>query len=213
MQLFFWHSRSQLGFLSGGLALSWLNISFNNLSTNLNRSILQVKTTAQLSFELVNYTTTARSAIVRNVASVPVTVTRVGLVTPEGYLRAHYPPTIFANLTKILPGENATLTDDEIPACYICVAGERLKMRIWYVASALFDEANPVHSADEMKYVETVFLFPGGRLPTVCEIPEGVKWMAVDLIDPITFTDSGRVPRVPSNKLFIVLRSSLIQKT
>lgn len=192
-----------IGFFIWGFALSWLNLSFNDLTNNLNRSVLQVQTTAQLSFEFINYTSTGRNAVVRNVASVPITITRVEIVTPEGYLRAYYPPTQFANLTKVLPGRNATLSSSVIPVCNVCVGGERLKLRIWYVATKLYDESNPLLSADEMKYVETVFLYPGGRRASLCDLPPGTKWMSIDLVDPITFTDSGRIPGPPSNKLFI----------
>ncbi len=192
-----------IGFFIWGFSLSWMGISFNDLSNSLNRSVLQVKTSAQLSFEAINYTTSGRIAIVRNVADVPVTLTRVEIVTPEGYLRAFYPSAGFANLSKLMPRQNVTLTDVEIPLCGVCVGGERLKLRVWYVASDLFDEANPVFSADEMKYVETIFIYPGGSPPSACQIPEGQKWMFIDVIDPITFTDSGRIPDSPNNRLFV----------
>lgn len=192
-----------IGFFIWGFSLGWMGISFNDLSNNLNRAVLQVKTSAQLSFEAINYTSSGRSAMLRNVADVPVTLTRVEIVTPEGYLRAYYPSAGFANLSKLMPKQNTTLTDREIPLCGVCVGGERLKLRVWYVATDLFDEANPVFSADEMKFVETIFIYPGGPTLPTCQIPEGSKWLFIDLVDPITFTDSGRIPNPPSNRLFV----------
>ncbi|MEM2237748.1 MAG: hypothetical protein QXR26_03250 [Candidatus Caldarchaeum sp.] len=192
-----------LGFFIWGFALGWFGTSLGDLTNSLNRAVLQVKTTAQLSFELLNYTSAGRSAILRNIASVPVTLTRLEIVTPDGRVMAYYPATGYSNLTKVLPGANATLDETVIPLCNLCRGGDKLRFRVWFVASGLFNEANPLLSVDEMKYAETIFVYPGNPPPSACAIPEGTKWLMVDIMDPITYTDSGKIPPSPNDKLFI----------
>jgi len=192
-----------VGFFVWGFAMGWFGVSLSDLTNSLNRSVLQVKTSAQLSFELLNYTANGRNAILRNIAEVPVTLTRVEIVNPEGRVMAYYPSAGYANITKVLPGKNATLGEAEIPLCGLCVGGDKLRMRVWFVASALYNEANPLTSVDEMKYVETIFVYPGLPPGSACAVPAGSKWLMVDVVDPVTYTDSGKIPPSPNDKLFI----------
>ena len=192
-----------IGFFIWGFATGWFGVSLSDLTNSLNRSVLQVKTSAQLSFELLNYTANGRNAIMRNIADVPVTLTRVEIVNPEGRIMSYYPSTGYTNITKLLPGENATLGETEIPLCGLCRGGDKLRMRVWFVASALYNEDIPLISIDEMKYVETVFVYPGMPPSSACAIPEGSKWLIVDVVDPVTYTDSGKIPPEPNDKFFI----------
>jgi len=192
-----------MGFFIWGFTLGWFGVSLSDLTNNLNRAVLQVKTTAQLSIELLNYTSFGRNAFLRNIASVPVTLTRVEIVTPDGIVLASHPANGYVNLTKVLPGKNTTLSESNIPLCNSCVGGEKLKFRVWFVATSLFNEENPLISVDEMKFVETIFVYPGGGTPSACVIPEGTKWLMVDLVDPVTYTDTGKIPPSPNDKLFL----------
>ncbi|MCS7145272.1 MAG: hypothetical protein RMJ28_06625 [Nitrososphaerota archaeon] len=188
-----------MGIFILGVASGWLGATLQSSTNEANRAILLVKTSAQLSFEAVNFTSRERSIILRNIADVPVIVTRIEILTPGGALKASYPSTGFTELAELLPSGNATLSGGVIPLCATCLPLETLRLRVWYVASALFNEENPVLSADEMRYVETVFVYPPGGVAARCPLPP--NWMTVDVIDPVTYSDTGKIPSQPNNRI------------
>ncbi|MEM0445181.1 MAG: hypothetical protein QXO86_07890 [Nitrososphaerota archaeon] len=183
-----------------GVATGWLSASLQSSTGEANRAILLVKTSAQLSFEAVQYTTDVRSVTLRNIADVPVIVTRIEIVTPQGTLKASYPSGGFEKIVELAPGGNVTLGGGVVPACGSCLPLEPLRLRVWYIASGLYDEDNPVISADEMRYVETVFTYPPGSVAPRCPLPP--SWMMVDVVDPVTYFDLGRIPPPPNNKIY-----------
>lgn len=183
-----------------GVASGWLGVTLQSSTGETNRAVLLVKTSAQLSFEGVHYSSDVRRIIVRNIADVPITVTRVEIATPAGTLKASYPSSGFAEIAELAPGDNATLEGAVVPVCGSCLPLETLRLRVWYVASALFREDNPVLSADEMRYVETVFVYPPGGVASRCPLPS--SWMTVDVVDPVTIFDLGKIPPQPNNKIY-----------
>jgi hypothetical protein len=193
-----------LGIVVWGFAAGWFGVSLYDLTRNVNRDVLLIKTSSQLAFEFVNYTSTDRSVIVRNIAKVPLTITRVEIVSMDGQLKDYRPVTGigYANLTRVEPGQAAVLGADVLPPCPTCQSRERLRMRIWYVASSLFDEANPQLSIDEMRYSETLFVYPELGVVSVCPLPES-GWIMVNIVDPATYFSSGKIPGPPFNKIYI----------
>lgn len=193
-----------LGIVVWGFAAGWFGVSLYDLTKNVNRDILLIKTSSQLTFEFVNYTSTDRSVIVRNIAKVPLTITRVEIVSMTGQTKDYRPVTGvgYANLTRVEPGESAILNADILPPCPTCQSRERLRMRIWYIASSLFDEANPQLSIDEMRFSETLFVYPELGVVSVCPLPEE-GWMMVNIVDPATYFSSGRIPGPPFNKISV----------
>ncbi|MEM1534597.1 MAG: hypothetical protein QW059_05475 [Nitrososphaerota archaeon] len=183
-----------------GVASGWLGASLQSSTGEANRAILLVKTSAQLSFEAVNYTKHTRNITLRNIAEVPITVTRIEIVTPEGALKASYPSGAFTNITGLAPGGSAVLGDDVVPICGSCLPQETLRLRVWYIASSLYNKDNPEISADEMRYVETVFTYPPGGVGPRCPLPS--NWMTVDVVDPVTYFDLGKIPPPPNNKIY-----------
>lgn len=179
----------------------WLGITLQTSTDEANKAILLVKTSAQLSFEAVNFTNVEKTIILRNIADVRVTVTKIEIVTPEGALKASYPNMGFLKLAELPPRGSAKLDASVIPTCPACQPLETLRLRVWYVASTLFNEENPLISADEMRYVETVFVYPPGGAVAKCPLP--ANWMTVDVMDPVTYTDLGRIPHPPNNKIYV----------
>ncbi len=192
-----------LGIVVWGFATGWFGVSLYDLTKNVNRDILLIKTSSQLSFEFVNYTSTWRSVTVRNIARVPLTITRIEIVSMDGQIRDYRPVTGigYDNLTRVEPGQAAVLGPDLVPPCPTCQSKERLRMRIWYIASSLFDESNPQISVDEMRFSETLFVFPESGVVSVCPLPE--NWMMVNIVDPVTYFSSGKIPGPPFNKIYI----------
>lgn len=183
------------------VASGWLGVSLQSSTDEANRAVLLVKTSAQLSFEKVLYTGDVRNVTLRNIADVPVVVTRIEIVSPDGSLKASFPSNGFANITEIPPKEAVELDRSVVPSCGSCVSLETLRLRVWYVASGLFQEDNPAASADEMRYVETVFTYPVGAISPTCPLPS--SWITVDVVDPVTLFDLGRIPNPPNNKIYV----------
>ncbi len=192
-----------LGMVVWGFATGWFGSSIYDLTKNVNRDILLVKTSSQLSFEFVNYTSTGRSVIVRNIAKVPLMITRVEIVSMDGQVKDYRPVTGigYENLTVVQPGQATSLGPDVLPPCPTCASEERLRMRVWYIASSLFDKDNPQSSIDEMRFSETLFVFPKTGVVSVCPLPE--NWIMVNIVDPVTYFSSGKIPGPPFNKIYI----------
>lgn len=193
-----------LGIVVWGFAAGWFGTSIYDLTKNVNRDILLIRTSSQLSFEFVNYSATGRSVILRNIAKVPLTITRVEIVSMTGQLKDYRPVTGigYANLTRAEPGQSVVLGADVLPPCPTCQSRERLRMRVWYIASALFDETNPQLSIDEMRFSETLFVFPETGVVSVCPLPES-GWIMVNIVDPATYFSSGKIPGPPWNRIYI----------
>ncbi len=183
------------------VASGWMGVSLQSSTNEANRAILLVKTSAQLSFEKVLYTGDVRNITVRNIANVPVIVTRIEIVSPAGSLKASFPSSGFTKIGELQPQQAIEFDRSVIPACSSCTSLETLRLRIWYVASGLFNEDNPIVSVDEMRYVETVFVHPPVGAPPRCPLPS--NWMMVDVVDPVTYTDSGKIPPPPNNKVYV----------
>ncbi|GBC70960.1 hypothetical protein HRbin02_00734 [Candidatus Calditenuaceae archaeon HR02] len=183
------------------VATGWLGVSLQSSTSEANRAVLLVKTSAQLNFERVFYTGVVRNVTVRNIADVPITITRIEIVSPSGVLKASYPASGFTRIGEVQPQQAIELDSGVVPACSSCTSFETLRMRIWYVASSLFDDANPMISVDEMRYVESVFVHPPVGAPARCPLPP--NWMMVDVVDPVTYTDSGKIPPSPNNRVYV----------
>ncbi len=183
------------------VASGWLGVSLQSSTNEANRAILLVKTSAQLSFERVFYTGDVRNVTVRNIADVPVVVTRIEIVSPSGSLKASFPSNGFTRIAELQPQQAIELDRSSVPACSSCTSLETLRLRVWYVAAGLFNEENPILSVDEMRYVETVFVHPPVGAPARCPLPS--NWMMVDVVDPVTYTDSGKIPPPPNNKVYV----------
>jgi len=179
----------------------WLGATLQATTREANKSVLLVKTSAQLAFEGVHITSAERKVVLRNIADVSLLVTRVEVVGLDGGLKASYPPVGFAKIVEIPPSENATLREDVVPPCPSCGPLSPLRLRVWYIASPLFEEDNPLASADEMRYVETLFNNPPGEATPRCPLPS--NWMTVDVVDPVTYFDTGKIPSSPNNQVYI----------
>ncbi len=149
-----------------------------------------------LSIEYINYTVETHLVNVRNLAKIPLTITRIELWRESGLVDS-FPNPGYGNITKLQRGESTTL---EIPYCMDCTLGENLLLRIWYIASPLYKD-NIVEAIDEMTFIETSFINNVGTVVSECPLPG--TYLVVDVMDPITLVDSGEILPEPFNVVYI----------
>jgi len=185
-----------LGIVVLTVSAGWFNTATADATKDTNENILIINTSNMLKIEHVNYTLEEQRVIVRNIAKVPVVVTRLELRRENGALAGEIPDSAF--FSKLATLEKGDTAEFDIPLCTSCNYNEELTLMIWFVAAALFDEENPLNSADEMMFVETKFLNPVGEVVERCPLPDS-DWLLIDVVDPVTFTDSGAILPPPWN--------------
>ena len=185
-----------LGVLLFGIAMGWLSATSNESTSEVGQEVLKIQSYQMLSIEYINYTVETHLVNVRNLAKIPLTITRIELWGENGLIDS-IPNPGYTNITKLQRSESATL---EIPYCSDCELGENLLLRIWYIASALYRE-NIVESIDEMTFIETSFINNIGTIASECPLPE--TYLVIDVVDPITLVDSGEILPEPFNIVYI----------
>lgn len=203
-----------LGVLLMTLGAGWFSVSATELNQQANREIQLIRSSGLLVFEMVRYAADPnnRNATVRNVSELELCVTRIELIREDGSLSGSWPrpPTRWLrcdppDLRPLRPRQNLTLSgrDQTLPGCPNCRAGERVKLRVWYVPRSLYDRNNPENSADEMRFVETLIVFPGNRTVGRCTLNLGNRFVVLSSIDPITYNFNGSFLRPPNDRLFL----------
>ncbi|MCS7095255.1 MAG: hypothetical protein NZ988_05580 [Thaumarchaeota archaeon] len=203
-----------LGILLITLSAGWFSVNATDLNLQANREIQLIKTSGLLVFESVRYAanSASRSATVRNVSEVELCVTRVELIRENGILAGVWPtsPEGWARcdptgLNPIMSRQslNLSATDGTLPPCIDCSPGERIRLRVWYIARSLYDQNNPVNSADEMRFTETLIVFPGTRRVGMCTANLGSRYVVLSSIDPLTNYNNGRIMDSPNDKLYL----------
>ncbi|MCS7118155.1 MAG: hypothetical protein NZ957_05170 [Thaumarchaeota archaeon] len=202
-----------LGILLITLSTGWFSVSATDLNLQANREIQLIRTSGLLVFESVRYAANPanRSAIVRNVSEVELCVTRVELIHENGTLAGVWPtpPVRWARcdptgLNPIRSKQSLELsaTRGTIPPCIDCSPGDRIRLSVWYIARSLYDQNDPANSADEMRFTETVIVFPGTRRVGMCTANLGSRYVVLSSIDPLTNYNNGRIMDSPNDKVY-----------
>ncbi len=203
-----------VGLLLVSLATSWFAINATDTTQKTDKEIAIVRTSGLLAFELVRYTSREdlRLIVLRNISPLDLCVTRIELIRQDGSLGGAWPspPDRWVacgsgGLDPISPQEKAELTSSELPTCSSCFFGERTRIRVWYIARTLYDNANPELVADKMRYVETLIIYPGTRIGSPCALPEDTKWAAFTSIDPMTNYLTGAFSNPPNNRFSVLI--------
>jgi hypothetical protein len=203
-----------VGLILVSLATSWFAINATDTTQKTDKGIALVRTSGLLAFELVRYTSREdlRLIVLRNISPLDLCVTRIELIRQDGSLGGAWPspPARWVacgsgGLDPISPQEKAEFTSSELPTCSSCFFGERTRIRIWYIARTLYDNANPELSADEMRYVETLIIYPGTRIGRPCALPEGTRWAAFTSVDPVTNFLTGSFSNPPNNRFSVLI--------
>lgn len=198
-----------VGLVLVSLATSWFAFNATETTQKTDKGITLVRTSGLLAFEMVRYTgrEDLRLIVLRNISPLELCVTRIELIRQDGSLGGAWPspPARWVacgsgGLDPIPPQEKAEFTSSELPTCSSCFFGERTRIRVWYIARSLYDNANPELSADEMRYVETLIIYPGTRIGSPCALPEGTRWAAFTSIDPMTNYLTGAFSNPPNNR-------------
>ncbi len=203
-----------VGLLLVSLATSWFAVNAVDTTQQTDKGIALVRTSGLLTFELVRYTSREdlRLVVLRNIAPQDLCITRIELIREDGSLGGAWPrpPGRWAacgtdGLASIAPQQKAELTSAELPECPSCSFAERTKLRIWYIAETLYNNDSPELSADEMRYVETIIVYPGARIGSPCTLPEGTRWTTIASVDPMTNFLTGAFSNPPNNRFAVLI--------
>jgi hypothetical protein len=203
-----------VGLLLVSLATSWFAVNALDTTQQTDKGIALVRTSGLLTFELVRYTSREdlRLVVLRNIAPQDLCITRIELIRQDGSLGGAWPSSPGRwvacgpdGLAPIAPQQKAELTSAELPECPSCFFGERTKLRIWYIARTLYNSDQPELSADEMKFVETIIVYPGARIGSPCALPEGTRWTTITAVDPMTNFLTGAFSNPPNNRFSVLI--------
>ena len=178
-----------VGLFIMGVFSGWVNVSISDITGKVDTDIQLIR--SSLTVENIVYTADNKTAYVRNVGKTNIVITRVELVELNtNSILASIPSDKYVSKLLLLnTGDGGNLS---LPKCSSCSVDTAVKLRIWYVAASLFNEANPELSAGDMSFVELLLKIPSGATNGACP-PLSGDWLFLEFVDPVAYASSGRI--------------------
>ena len=180
-----------LGLFLFGVFSGWFNVSLLDVTSEVDVGVQVIR--SSISIEGVVFDEDNKTVYVRNVGKNDLIITRIELVDLySGVILDSIPEREYAdNLLLLRVGDSSNLT---LPDCPLCGEDVAVKLRIWYIPEKLYDELNPVFSADEMSFVEHVVKIPQRITDIACPtFSDSDNWLFIEFVDPVAYVSTGRI--------------------
>ena len=178
-----------LGILLLGITAGFFNKAVFDLTQETNENIQEIRSILVIESAECNLDSDQAEFTLRNVGMIDLTITRIELRSPEGEIYNSTPENGFTNITKVIRGENASLS---IGGC-VREGGGTVILRVWYISTNLFNPDHPEELIDKVSYLDLVLQSTPAVQPPTCPIPD--NWILVDFVDPISYVTSGTIAR------------------